>query len=109
MRKKFEGRCDEFRKQIEDYKKGNDIIDELKKAHAKELQAHVQEHNKKYNDLLKEKMNMEDAMQAKADADLKALRNELDKKLKEAVEKARGEEKDKAKVDILKIKNDYND
>ena len=33
MKKKFDGRCEEFRKQMDDYKKNNDILDELKKAH----------------------------------------------------------------------------
>lgn len=32
-KKKFEQRVDEFRKQIDDYKKNNDVLDELKKAH----------------------------------------------------------------------------
>ena len=38
------------------------MIDELKRAHAKELADHVRESNKKYNDLLQEKLNSEDAM-----------------------------------------------
>lgn len=33
LKKKFDNRCEEFRRQIDDYKKSNDIIDELKKAH----------------------------------------------------------------------------
>lgn len=49
---------------MEDYRKNNDIIDELKKAHQKELAAYVQEHNKKYNELLKDKFNSEDALKA---------------------------------------------
>jgi hypothetical protein len=49
---------------LEDYRKNNDIIDELKKAHQKELAAYVQEHNKKYNELLKDKFNSEDALKA---------------------------------------------
>ena len=32
-KKRFEQRVEEFRKQIDDYKKNNDVIDELKKAH----------------------------------------------------------------------------
>lgn len=63
-KKKFEQRCDEFRKQIDDYKKNNDVIDELKKAHQKELGAYIQEHNRKYNELLKDKLNSEDALKA---------------------------------------------
>ena len=32
-KKKFEARMEEFKRQLEDYRKNNDIIDELKKAH----------------------------------------------------------------------------
>jgi len=60
MKKKFESRIDDFRKQMDDYKKNNDVIDELKKAHQKELAAYIQEHNKKYSGLLKEKLDSED-------------------------------------------------
>lgn len=49
MKKKFESRCEDFKKQMDDYKKNNDVIDELKKVHSKELAAYIQEHNKKYN------------------------------------------------------------
>jgi hypothetical protein len=34
------------------FKNNNEALDALKKAHAKELAAHVQEHNRKYSDLL---------------------------------------------------------
>jgi hypothetical protein len=40
-KKKFETRIDEFRKQIDDYKKSNDILDEMKKTHQKELAAYI--------------------------------------------------------------------
>jgi len=52
IKKKFDGRCEEFKKQIAEFKNNNEAIEALKKAHAKELAAHVQEHNKKYNELL---------------------------------------------------------
>jgi cytochrome c553 len=68
-KKRFEQRIDEFKKQLEDYRKNNDIIDELKKAHQKELAAYVQEQNKKYNELLKDKLNSEDALRAQAEAE----------------------------------------
>ena len=71
IRQKFETRCQEFKKQVEDFKKNNEAIEALKKAHAKELAAHVQESNKKYNDLLKAKMDMEDALNAQFEADKK--------------------------------------
>lgn len=59
-KKKFEQRIEEFKKQLNEYRTNNDIIDELKKAHAKELANHIQENNRKYNELLKDKLNMED-------------------------------------------------
>ncbi len=40
-KKKFEQRIEEFKKQLDDYRKNNDIIDELKKAHQKELAQYV--------------------------------------------------------------------
>ena len=60
IKKKFEDRCEEFKKQVSEYKNNNEAIEALKKAHAKELAAHVQEHNKKYSDLLQAKMDSED-------------------------------------------------
>lgn len=64
MKKKFDSRVEELRKQMNDYKQNNDVIEELKKAHQKELAAYIQEHNKKYNELLKDKLNMEDQLKA---------------------------------------------
>ena len=58
---------------MDDYKKNNDIIDEMKKAHQKELAAYIQEHNKKYNELLKEKLNSEDQLKAQYEKDKAAL------------------------------------
>ena len=48
----------------------------MKKAHAKELAAHVQEHNDKYAQLKIEKMDAEDALREKAKADAKQIRSE---------------------------------
>ena len=92
MKKKFEGRVEEFKKQMDDYRKNNDVIDELKKAHQKELAAYIQEHNKKYNELLKEKLNSEDALKAQFEKEKANLIKDWEKKLKDAVEKARKEE-----------------
>ena len=52
IKRKFEERCDDFKKQLAEFKNNNEAIEALKIAHAKELAAHVQEHNKKYNELL---------------------------------------------------------
>lgn len=96
-KKRFEQRIEEFKKQLDDYRKNNDIIDELKKAHQKELASYVQEHNRKYNELLKDKLNSEDALKAQAEAEKAQLIKEWEKRLKEAVERARKEEQERAK------------
>ena len=64
LKKGFDNRVLEFKKQIDEFKKNNEAIEALKKAHQKELAEHVQEHNKKYNELLTEKLNSEDALKA---------------------------------------------
>ena len=58
---------------MDDYKKNNDVLDEMKKAHQKELAAYIQEHNKKYTELLKEKLNSEDALKAQFEKEKQAL------------------------------------
>ena len=73
LKKAFDNRIAEFKKQIEAYKQNNEIIEALKKAHAQELGAHVQEHNKKYNILLQDKLEGEDAMKAKHKAEIDQL------------------------------------
>ena len=62
IRKAFENKCQEFKRQVDEFKKNNEALEALKKAHAKELANHVQESNKKYNELLTEKLNSEDAL-----------------------------------------------
>lgn len=41
IKKKFEERCEEFKKQMLEFKNNNEAIEALKKAHAKEIAAHV--------------------------------------------------------------------
>ena len=48
----FDRRVAEYRKQLDEFKQNNEAIEALKKAHAKEIAAHVQELNKKYDELL---------------------------------------------------------
>lgn len=60
----FDRRVQEYKKQLDEFKQNNEAIDALKKAHAKEIQTHVQEHNKKYNDLLMEKLSSEEELKA---------------------------------------------
>ena len=86
----------EYKKQLDEFKQNNEAIDALKKAHAKEIAAHVQEHNKKYNELLTEKLNSEDALKAQAEADKKNLIKEWSTKLNETVKSVRADEQSKA-------------
>jgi len=62
LKKKFDGRCDDFKKQMIDFKKNNELIEEMKRAHAKEIAAHVQEHNKKYSLLQVDMLNQIDSL-----------------------------------------------
>jgi len=52
-----------------EFKNNNEAIEALKKAHAKELAAHVREHNAKYNELLQQKLDSEDALRSEAEKD----------------------------------------
>lgn len=96
----FDNRVAEFKKQIDDFRKNNEAIDALKKAHAKEMAEHVQESNRKYNELLTEKLNSEDALRQKAEKDLAASNKEWQIKLNEIVKKARAEEQETAKKQL---------
>jgi hypothetical protein len=88
----FDRRCTEFKKQIEEFKANNEAVEALKKAHAKEIAVHVQEHNRKYNDLLTEKLNSEDAIKAKAEAEKAGLIKEWTAKVGSEVKSARSDE-----------------
>ena len=105
----FDRRCQEFKKQIEEFKANNEAIEALKRAHAKEIAAHVQEHNKKYNDLLTDKLNSEDALKAKAEAEKAALIKEQTTKLAQELKIARTDEKEKAESILKKTRTEYED
>ena len=70
IRKAFEAKCAEFKRQVDEFKKNNEALEALKKAHAKELANHIQESNKKYNELLTEKLNSEDALKEQHKLDI---------------------------------------
>ena len=69
----------------------------MKKAHAKELANHVQESNKKYNELLTAKLDSEEALKEQHKLDVQMLNKEWQGKLAETVQRARAEEQAKAK------------
>lgn len=62
LKRAFDDRVQEFKKQIDEFKKNNEAVEALKKAHAKEIANHIQEHNSKFNNLLTEKLNSEDTL-----------------------------------------------
>ena len=70
----------------------------MKKAHAKEIAAHVQESNKKYNELLTDKLNTEEQMKKDFEAEKADLIKEWQKKCEETALAARQQEKDAAKA-----------
>ena len=57
----------------------------------------MRESNKKYNDLLQEKLNSEDALNSRFEADKKALLADAEKRIREAVEATQKEERAKAR------------
>ena len=105
----FDRRCQEFKKQIEEFKANNEAIELLKKAHAKEIALHVQEHNKKYNDLLTDKLNSEDALKAKAESEKAALIKEWTTKLATELKIARTDVWEKAKSILKKTCTEFED
>jgi hypothetical protein len=89
MKKKFDERCDDFKRQLQNFKNNNEAIEALKKAHAKELAAHVQEHNRKYNELLQQKMDSEDALKEQAEKERKKLLAEAEQRLRTSIEETK--------------------
>jgi hypothetical protein len=75
-----------------EYKNNNEAIDALKKAHKTELASHVQEHNRKYNELLQSKLDSEDALKEKAEKDKAKITAELNEKCIRAVEETKRKE-----------------
>ena len=68
---------------------------------------HVQESNRKYNELLTEKLNSEDALKQKAEKDLQQNNKEWQIKLNEIVKKARAEEQEAATKQIKLMQEDH--
>lgn len=68
---------------------------------------HVQESNRKYNELLTEKLNSEDALKQKAEKDLQQNNKEWQIKLNEIVKKARAEEQEAAAKQIKLMQEDH--
>lgn len=54
-------------------------------------------------------MDSEDALKAKAEKDLKLLKNEMENKVRQMVEETKRSEKEIAEQKIVKVKEDYNE
>jgi hypothetical protein len=68
---------------------------------------HVQESNKKYNELLTEKLNSEDALKQKAEKDLAQNNKDWQIKLNDIVKKARAEEQEAANNKMKMMSEDF--
>lgn len=68
----------------------------------------MQESNKKYNELLTEKLNMEDKLKKDFDQERKELIKEWQRKCEETALLARQQEKDAAKQVLSNTISDYN-
>ena len=92
MKKAFDNRCADFKKQLLEYKNNNEAIEALKKQHKLEIASHVQEHNRKYNELLQQKLDSEDQLKEKAKQDIQKITAELNDKCSRAVEETKRKE-----------------
>ena len=92
----FDRRVQEYKKQLAEFQANNEAVEALKKAHAKEIAAHVQESNKKYNALLTEKLDSEEALKSQAEVEKKEIVKEWQTKLNTTVKQAREQEMTKA-------------
>ena len=70
------------------------------------MAAHVQEHNRKYNDLLQQKMDSEDALKQQAEKERKKLLAEAEQKLRQSIEETKKIEQANAKIQINKVRTE---
>ncbi len=91
--------------------KGSDAlkktIEEMKRLHQIELENHVKESNKKYNDLLKEKLLGEDKLREAAEKEKAELVAKYEKQIKELLKKVAGDEKQKLESMLEQQKKEF--
>ena len=92
IKKRFEQRCEEFKKQLAEFKNNNEAIEALKRAHKVEIASHVQEHNTKYNQLLTDKLDMEERLKEDFIKEKEKLRGEFENQKQRAVAEAQRQE-----------------
>ena len=73
-------------------------IEELKRLHQAEIENHVKESNKKYNDLLNQKIMNEEKLIEKFEKEKANIIAGYEKQIKELLKKAVGEEKERLEV-----------
>ena len=83
-KKKFKQRLKDFNEAQERLKSNqsisNDELNKLKQAHQEEIDELVKKTNNKYNNMLNERMDMEDTLRKEHEMELKKLRKELNMK-----------------------------
>ena len=84
---------------LSELSKGNtnlkQTIEEMKRKHQIEIENHVKESNKKYNDLLHEKLFSEDRLKTTAEKEKNDLIVKYETQIKELLKKAVGDEKER--------------
>jgi len=88
---------------MKDSQTNNAEVDALKKK----LAEHVRESNKKYNDLLQSKLDLEDELKAKSEKEKKRMLADFDIRVKEEVEKTIAEEDKKRAKALASQAADY--
>lgn len=107
IKKRFEDRCADFKAQLAEFKNNNEAIEALKKAHAKELAAHVQEHNKKYNELLQAKLDSEDKLKEQAEKEKHILKLDYEQKMKKALDELKRQMESQMKTKLKEQQEVY--
>ena len=67
----------------------------MKKKHQQEIEKHVQQHNDKYNELMKQKMLMEDKLKSDFEKEKSKLLAKYEKLMQESLRKAGDDDKGK--------------
>ncbi len=75
-------------------------MEEMKRLHQSEIETHVKESNKKYSDLLKEKLVSEDKLRDQFDREKADLIAKYERQVKEALKRAAGDEKQKLEATL---------
>ena len=66
----------------------------------------MQEHNRKYNELLQQKMDSEDALKEQAEKERKKLLAEAEQRVRISIEETKKIEQANAKIEINKVRTE---